>query len=49
MTVRAEAAEAAIQRVRYLLDATEPERCAILSMEGLRIGLRSALEEGEPA
>ena len=49
MTARAEAAEAAIQRVRYLLDATEPERYAILSMEGLRVGLRSALEEGEPA
>jgi hypothetical protein len=48
-TERAEAAEAAVQRVRNLLDATDPERYAILSMEGLRIGLRSALEEGEPA
>jgi len=49
MTVRAEAAEAAVQRVRYLLDSTDPNRYAILSMEGLRIGMRSALEEGEPA
>ena len=46
---RAEAAEAAIQRVRALLDATEPNRYAILSMEGLRMGIRFALEEGEPA
>jgi hypothetical protein len=46
---RAAAAEAAIRRVRYLLDATEPDRYAVLSMEGLRLGMRSALEEGEPA
>ena len=48
-TVRAEAAESAVQRVRYLLDATDPDRYAILSMEGLRVGIRSALEKGEPA
>lgn len=48
MTVRAEAAEAAVRRVRHLLDATEPNRYAILSMEGLRLGIRSAIEEGEP-
>ena len=44
---RAEAAEASIGRVRHLLDATAPDRYAILSMEGLRLGIRSALEEGE--
>lgn len=49
MTVRAEAAEAAVQRVRYLLDATDPNRYALLSVEGLRAGMRSALERGEPA
>ncbi|UYL86600.1 hypothetical protein SEA_RADFAD_43 [Arthrobacter phage RadFad] len=49
MTMRAEAAEAAVRRIRHLLDATEPNRYAILSMEGLRLGLRAALEEGEPA
>ena len=48
-TERAEAAEAAVQRVRHLLDATDPNRYAILSMDGLRVGIRSALEKGEPA
>lgn len=50
MAARADAAEATVRRVRDLLDATDPNRYAILSMEGLRVGLRSALSgEGEPA
>lgn len=48
-TERAEAAEAAVERVRYLLYATDPDRYAILSMEGLRVGIRSALEGGGAA
>jgi len=49
-TARADAAEKTVQRVRHLLDATDPNRYAILSMEGLRIGIRSALAgEGGPA
>ena len=48
-TERADAAEAAVQRVGYLLDATDPARYAILSMEGLRVGIRSALEGGGAA
>lgn len=47
-TVRAESAEAAIERVRHLLDATDPNRYAILSMEGLRMGIRSALDGCPP-
>ena len=50
LAARADAAEATIRRVRDLLDATDPNRYAFISTEGLRNGLRSALTgEGEPA
>jgi len=49
MTVRAEAAEVVVQRIGHLLDATDPNRYAILSIRKLRLGIRAALEEGEPA